>query len=91
MARYNDGQRGRYMVKVRAKIEKLDSKTIVIREIPLSKTTTTLADPILKAIDKGKIKAKKVDEGNTVARWKNQVHLAPGVSSDKTIDALYAF
>lgn len=89
VARYNDGQRGG-MVKVRAKIEKLDSKTIVIREIPFSKTTTTLIDSILKAIDKGKIKAKKVDD-NTAAEVEIQVHLAPGVSSDKTIDALYAF
>ena len=89
VARYNDGQRGG-MVKVRAKIEKLDSKTIVIRDIPFSKTTTTLIDSILKAIDKGKIKAKKVDD-NTAAEVEIQVHLAPGVSSDKTIDALYAF
>ena len=89
VSRYNDGQRGG-MVKVRAKIEKLDSKTIVIREIPFSKTATTLIDSILKAIDKGKIKAKKVDD-NTAAEVEIQVHLAPGVSSDKTIDALYAF
>ena len=89
VARYNDGQRGG-LIKVRAKIEKLDSKTIVIREIPYSKTTTTLIDSILKAIDKGKIKAKKVDD-NTAAEVEIQVHLAPGVSSDKTIDALYAF
>ncbi len=89
VAKYNDGQRGG-IVKVRAKIEKLDSKTIVIREIPYSKTTTTLIDSILKAIDKGKIKAKKVDD-NTAAEVEIQVHLAPGVSSDKTIDALYAF
>ena len=89
VSRYNDGQRGG-LVKVRAKIEKLDSKTIVIREIPFSKTTTTLIDSILKAIDKGKIKAKKVDD-NTAAEVEIQVHLAPGVSSDKTIDALYAF
>lgn len=89
VSKYNDGQRGG-MVKVRAKIEKLDPKTIVIREIPYSKTTTTLIDSILKAIDKGKIKAKKVDD-NTAAEVEIQVHLAPGVSSDKTIDALYAF
>ena len=89
VAKYNDGQRGG-MIKVRAKIEKLDQKTIVIREIPYSKTTTTLIDSILKAIDKGKIKAKKVDD-NTAAEVEIQVHLAPGVSSDKTIDALYAF
>ena len=89
VARYNDGQRGG-LVKVRAKIEKIDSKTIVIREIPFSKTATTLIDSILKAIDKGKIKAKKVDD-KTAAEAEIEVHLAPGVSSDKTIDALYAF
>ncbi len=87
--KYNDGQRGG-MVKVRAKIEKLDSKTLVIREIPFGKTTTTLIDSILKAIEKGKIKARKVDD-NTAAEVEIQVHLSPGVSSDKTIDALYAF
>lgn len=89
VSKYNDGQRGGSL-KVRAKIEKLDSKTIVIREIPYSKTTTTLIDSILKAIEKGKIKARKVDD-NTAAEVEIQVHLAPGVSSDKTIDALYAF
>ncbi len=89
VAKYNDGQRGG-TVKVRAKIEKLDPKTIVIREIPFSKTTSTLIDSILRAIEKGKIKAKKVDD-NTAAEVEIQVHLAPGVSSDKTIDALYAF
>ena len=62
----------------------------MIKEIPFSKTTTTLIDSILKAIDKGKIKARKVDD-NTAAEVEIQVHLAPGVSSDKTIDALYAF
>lgn len=87
--KYNDGQRGGTL-KVRAKIEKLDNKTLVIKEIPFSKTTTTLIDSILRAIDKGKIKAKKVDD-NTAAEVEIQVHLAPGVSSDKTIDALYAF
>lgn len=87
--KYNDGQRGGAL-KVRAKIEKLDSKTLVIREIPFSKTTTTLIDSILRAIDKGKIKAKHVDD-NTAAEVEIQIHLAPGVSSDKTIDALYAF
>lgn len=89
VSKYNDGQRGG-MLKVRAKIEKLDTKTLVIREIPYSKTTTTLIDSILKAIEKGKIKARKVDD-NTAAQVEIQVHLAPGVSSDKTIDALYAF
>ena len=89
VSRYNDGQRGG-ILKVRAKIEKLDNKTLVIREIPFSKTTVTLIDSILKALDKGKIKAKKVDD-NTAADVEILVHLAPGVSSDKTIDALYAF
>ena len=89
VSKYNDGLRGG-SVKVRAKIEKLDNKTLVIKEIPYSKTTTSLIDSILKAIDKGKIKAKKVDD-NTAAEVEIQVHLAGGVSSDKTIDALYAF
>ncbi len=89
VSRYNDGQRGG-IVKVRAKIEKLDNKTVVIREIPFGKTTATLIDSILKAVEKGKIKAKKVDD-NTSANVEIQVHLAPGVSPDKTIDALYAF
>ena len=89
VSKYNDGQRGG-VLKVRAKIEKLDSKTLVIREIPYGKTTSTLIDSILKAIEKGKIKARKVDD-NTAAQVEIQVHLAPGVSSDKTIDALYAF
>ena len=89
VCKYNDGQRGG-MLKVRAKIEKLDNKTLAIREIPFSKTTATLIDSILRAIEKGKIKAKKVED-NTAASVEILVHLAPGVSSDKTIDALYAF
>ena len=89
VSKYNDGQRGG-VLKVRAKIEKLDSKTLVIREIPYGKTTSTLIDSILKAIEKGKIKARKVDD-NTAAQVEILVHLAPGVSSDKTLDALYAF
>lgn len=89
VSKYNDGQRGG-VLKIRAIIEKLDNKTLVIKEIPFSKTTVTLIDSILKAIEKGKIKAKKVDD-NTAAEVEIQVHLAPGVSSDKTIDALYAF
>lgn len=89
VSKYNDGQRGG-VLKVRAKIEKLDNKTLVIKEIPFGKTTSTLIDSILKAIEKGKIKARKVDD-NTAAHVEIQVHLAPGVSSDKTIDALYAF
>ena len=89
VSRYNDGQRGG-SVKVRAKIEKIDQKTLVIREIPFSKTSETLQDSIVKAVEKGKIKAKKVED-LTAANVEIQVHLAPGVSSDKTIDALYAF
>ncbi len=89
VSRYNGGQRGG-VVKVRAKIEKLDNKTLVIREIPFGKTTSSLIDSILKAIEKGKIKARKVDD-NTAAEVEIQIHLAPGVSSDKTLDALYAF
>ena len=89
VSKYNDGQRGG-VIKVRAKIEKLDNKTLVIREIPYGKTTATLIDSILKAIEKGKIKARKVED-NTAAEVEIMVHLAPGVSSDKTLDALYAF
>ena len=89
VSKYNDGQRGG-VVKVRAKIEKIDQKTLVIREIPFSKTSETLQDSIVKAIEKGKIKARKVED-LTAASVEIQVHLAPGVSSDKTIDALYAF
>ena len=89
VSKYNDGQRGG-SVKVRAKIEKLDQKTLVIREIPFSKTSETLQDSIVKAIERGKIKARKVED-LTAAEVEIQVHLAPGVSSDKTIDALYAF
>ncbi len=88
-SKYNDGQRGG-VLKVRAKIEKLDNKTLVIKEIPFSKTTATLIDSITKAVEKGKIKAKKIED-NTAAEVDILVHLAPGVSSDKTIDALYAF
>ena len=89
VSKYNDGQRGG-VVKVRAKIEKRDNKTLAITEIPYGKTTSTLIDSILKAIEKGKIKVRKVDD-NTAAEVEILVHLAPGVSSDKTLDALYAF
>ena len=89
VSRYNDGQRGG-SVKVRAKIEKLDSKTLAIREIPYGKTTSKLIESILRANDKGKIKIRKVDD-NTAADVEILVHLTPGVSSDKAIDALYAF
>lgn len=89
IAKYNDGERGG-SVKVRAKIGKVDNKTLVISEIPYGKTTSSVIDSILKANDKGKIKIKKVDD-NTAKDVEILVHLAPGVSSDKTIDALYAF
>ena len=89
VSKYNDGQRGG-VLKVRAKIEKLDQRTLVIREIPYSKTVNTLIESITKAIEKGKIKARNVAD-LTSAEVEIQVHLAPGVSSDKTIDALYAF
>ena len=89
ISKYNDGQRGG-VLKVRAKIEKLDQKTLVIRELPYSKTVGTLIESITKAIEKGKIKAKRVDD-LTSAQVEIQVHLMPGVSSDKTLDALYAF
>ena len=87
--RYNDGERGGN-VKVRAKINKIDNRTLSITEIPFGKTTTSVIDSILKAVDKGKIKARKVDD-NTSAEVEIMIHLAPGTSSDKTIDALYAF
>jgi topoisomerase-4 subunit A len=75
---------------VRAKIEKLDSKTLVIREVPFTKTAASLQDSITKAIEKGKIKAKRVTD-MTAREVEIQVQLSPGISSDKTIDALYAF
>ncbi|MFW9624002.1 DNA gyrase/topoisomerase IV subunit A [Bacteroides graminisolvens] len=89
VSRYNDGERGG-VVKVRAKINKIDNKTLAITEIPYGKTTTSVIESILKAVDKGKIKVRKVDD-NTSAQVEILIHLAPGVSSDKTIDALYAF
>ncbi len=86
---YNDGHRGG-KVRIRAKIEEFDKKTLIIREIPFSTTTTTVKDSIIKANDDGKIKIKKVEDltSKEVEIW---VHLAPGVSPDITIDALYAF
>lgn len=89
VSRYNDGQRGG-SIRVRAKIEKLDQKTLVIRDIPFSKTSETLIDSITKAVERGKIKVRKVED-LTAADVEILVHLAPGVSSDKTLDALYAF
>ncbi|HUW04951.1 MAG TPA: DNA gyrase/topoisomerase IV subunit A [Williamwhitmania sp.] len=87
--RYNDGVRGG-VVKVRARISKLDKKTLVITEIPFGKNTTTLIDSILKANDKGKIKIKKIDD-NTAQNVEILIHLPAETSPDKTIDALYAF
>lgn len=89
VSRYNDGERGG-QVKVRAKIEKIDNKTLAITEIPYGKTTGTLIDSILKASEKGKIKIRKVDD-NTAETANIIVYLLPGTSSDKAIDALYAF
>ena len=89
VSRYNDGERGGN-VKIRAKISKLDNKTLAITEIPYGTDTAKLIESIIKASEKGKIKIRKVDD-NTSANVEILVHLAPGVSSDKTIDALYAF
>ena len=89
VSRYNDGQRGG-VVRVRAKIDKIDSKTLVIREVPFTKTAATLQDSITKAIEKGKIKARRVVD-MTARNVEIQVQLTPGTSPDKTIDALYAF
>lgn len=88
-ARYNDGIRGA-SIKVRAKIEKRDSKTLVVTEVPFGRTTSSLIESIIKANDKGKIKIKKIDD-NTSDKVEIMIHLVPGMSSDKTIDALYAF
>ncbi|MBK5721417.1 DNA gyrase/topoisomerase IV subunit A [Dysgonomonas sp. Marseille-P4677] len=89
VSKYNDGERGG-SVKVRAKISKLDNKTLVISDIPYGRTSTSVVESILKANDKGKIKIRKVDD-ITAQNVEIHVHLATGVSSDKTIDALYAF
>lgn len=89
VSKYNDGARGGN-VKVRARIEKLDNKTLVITEIPFGRTTQSLIDSILKANEKGKIKIKSVND-MTSANVEIRINLAPGTSGDKTIDALYAF
>jgi topoisomerase-4 subunit A len=88
VSKYNDGQRGG-VVKVRAKIEKIDKKALVITEIPFGKTTSSLIESIIKANEKGKIKIRKIDD-NTSANVEIVIHLMTGVSPDKTIDALYA-
>ncbi|MGM0635431.1 MAG: DNA gyrase/topoisomerase IV subunit A [Bacteroidota bacterium] len=86
---YNDGLRGG-RIRLRAKIEELDKKTLVVKEIPYGTHTTSLIDSILKANDKGKIKIKKIED-NTSSEVEILVHLPNNVSPDKTIDALYAF
>ncbi len=89
VSRYNDGARGGTL-KVRAKIEKLDSKTLVIREVPFTKTASSLQESITKAVEKGKLKIRRVED-MTASEVEIHLHLSPGTSSDKTIDALYAF
>ncbi len=86
---YNDGLRGG-KVRVRAKISQLDKKTLVVTEIPFGTTTGSLIDTIVAANDKGKIKIRKVED-NTAENVEIVIHLVPGISPDKTIDALYAF
>ena len=89
VSKYNDGERGG-SVRVRAKIEKIDNKTLEITDIPFGKTTGTLIESIIKAQEKGKIKVRRVDD-NTAEHADIIVHLIPGTSSDRAIDALYAF
>ena len=89
ISNYNDGMRGG-RVRVRAKIAQLDKNTLVITQIPFSTNTSSLIDSILKANEKGKIKIKKIED-NTAAEVEILIHLFPGVSPDKTIDALFAF
>ena len=88
-SRYNDGIRGG-AIRVRSRITKLDKKTLVINDMPFGKTTGTVIDSILKANERGKIKIKKIDD-NTSDKVEILVHLGPGISPDRTIDALYAF
>lgn len=89
VSNYNDGLRGG-RVRVRARISQLDKNTLVIKDIPFSTNTSSLIDSILKANEKGKIKIKKVED-NTSSEVEILIHLTPGVSPDKMIDALYAF
>jgi topoisomerase-4 subunit A len=89
ISNYNNGMRGG-RVRVRAKISQLDKNTLVITQIPFSTNTSSLIDSILKANEKGKIKIKKIED-NTAAEVEILIHLFPGVSPDKTIDALFAF
>jgi topoisomerase-4 subunit A len=89
VSNYNDGIRGG-KIRCRAKIIKNDKKTLIITEIPFGSTTSSLIDSILRANDKGKIKVKKVED-NTSAEVEILIHIAPNISPDKMIDALYAF
>ncbi|MBN1413800.1 MAG: DNA gyrase/topoisomerase IV subunit A [Bacteroidales bacterium] len=89
VSRYNEGLRGG-IVRIRARISRLDKKTLVITEIPFGQNTSTLIDSILKANEKGKIKIRKIDD-NTSGNVEILIHLVPGIDPDKTIDALYAF
>ena len=89
VSHYNDGERGGY-VRVRAKIEKLDNKTLLVKDVPYGKTTGTVIESILKAGERGKIKIRKVED-NTSATAEIIVSLQAGTSSDIAIDALYAF
>ena len=89
VSKYNDGERGG-VLKSRARIEKIDSKTLSITELPAGRTTTSLIENILKAVEKGKIRIKRIDD-MTAATTDIRIQLASGVSSDKAIDALYAF
>ena len=89
ISNYNEGQRGG-KIRVRAKIEERDKKTLAITEIPFGTTTGSLIESIVSANDKGKIKIKKIED-NTAKDVEIMIHLAPGISPDVTIDALYAF
>ncbi|MBO4805424.1 MAG: DNA gyrase/topoisomerase IV subunit A [Paludibacteraceae bacterium] len=89
VSKYNDGERGG-SVRIRSRITKLDNKTLVINDIPYGKTTGKVIESILKANEKGKINIKKVDD-NTANQVEIVIHLSDKTSSDKTIDALYAF
>lgn len=89
VTKYNDGERGG-KVRVRARIRKEDKKTLVVTELPFGLTTTSLIDSIVAANDKKKIKVKRIDD-NTAEKVEIVIQLAPGVSPDQTIDALYAF
>jgi len=89
VSNYNDGLRGG-KVRIRAKIRKVDNKTLIVYEIPFGTTTGSLIESVIRANDKGKIKVKKIED-NTAADVEIMIHLTPGVSPDKMIDALYAF